>query len=157
MHYSIVRNIAVIFLLLFIILSILTSNIINSDEQPAIMILVFISATLGSIINQSNSTTALDSSSFSINEQLVYFAWKILVAIIFSLLLFYIFSSQLITGTMFPKFIGIEHQYQGTIDFLNQIKVQTNQDAAKLLVWSFIAGYAEKFVPNIIREIKSTD
>jgi hypothetical protein len=154
MHYSLVRNITVIALLLFIIFSVLASSIINTDDQPVIMILLFVAATLGSIVNQSNEDALPLDSSFTVFEQSVFFAWKILVAIVFSLLLFYIFSSQIITGNLFPEFKGLDLPYKGTIDFLNQVKVQTNEDAAKLLVWSFIAGYTERFVPNIIQQVK---
>jgi hypothetical protein len=37
---------------------------------------------------------------------------------------------------------------------LNDCKPQTNQDVAKMLVRAFVAGYLERFVPNIISRIQ---
>jgi hypothetical protein len=37
--------------------------------------------------------------------------------------------------------------------FVLIVDPKTYADAAKIVVWSFIAGYSEKFVPNLIARL----
>lgn len=75
-------------------------------------------------------------------------------------LLYTIFISELLTSDLFPAFTldPTDTARPGTVEFQDIIRVRANtvQDYAKLLVWSFIAGYSEKFVINIIGQFHST-
>ena len=65
----------------------------------------------------------------------------------------------LIGGDMFPHFVHIplkEGAYWNMETFLTAVKPESYKDVAKILVWSFIAGYSEKFVPNLIGQILKT-
>lgn len=76
-----------------------------------------------------------------------------MVAIVFAFVLYIIFMGGLVSGELFPKFVNDTSTYVNTTEFLTAVDPETYQDFAKILVWSFIAGYSETFVPNIITKI----
>ena len=78
---------------------------------------------------------------------------------IFSLVLMLMFLSEVLVGPMFPKFT---HQAIDSADAVNSILgwfsntvPKSGPDIAKLLFWSFVAGFSERFVPQIIRKTKA--
>lgn len=77
-----------------------------------------------------------------------------------AVVLYMIFISGLLTGDLFPGFTldPADTATPGSVVFKDIIQVRANtvQDYAKLLVWSFIAGYSEKFVINILGQFRST-
>ncbi|HEX6374010.1 MAG TPA: hypothetical protein VF006_34090 [Longimicrobium sp.] len=77
-----------------------------------------------------------------------------------AVVLYMIFISGLLAGDLFPAFTldPTDTATPGTVVFRDIIQVRANtvQDYAKLLVWSFIAGYSEKFVINIIGQFRNT-
>ena len=58
--------------------------------------------------------------------------------------------SGLLQGALFPKFTQTGTAYTGVGTFLNTIGPETNLDTAKALIWAFIAGFSERFIPNIL-------
>ena len=78
-----------------------------------------------------------------------------LTGAIFAALLLLIFMSGVVSGEIFPKFNLPPPKGHG-VDFLNFYQ---NTDAADgkafalALIWSFIAGFAERFVPNTINRL----
>lgn len=156
MRQAIIIPITVVLLLCLLVISIFTGSQELDSEQPAFGVFMFIAAMLGSVINQSQEKTVAGGNRLTIREQVIYFAWKILVALVFALFLYCAFMSEIITGAMFPKFTGLDGQYTGMYDYINSVSLATYREAAKMLIWAFIAGYAEKFVPNIIQQIKGS-
>ncbi len=71
---------------------------------------------------------------------------------IFAGLLFLIFASGVLSGDVFPKFVVSPPNPKG-VDF-NAFFFQTAPDSGKsyalVMVWSFIAGFLERFVPDTI-------
>ena len=87
-----------------------------------------------------------------------YLLWKILVAIVFALFLYVVFMSGIVTGSLFPQFRVTSEECREYIDmmkFMSKCLPNSNEDVAKMLTWAFVAGYAEKFVPNLINKISS--
>lgn len=67
----------------------------------------------------------------------------------------------LFTSNLFPKFDNLECLGAGTPDdvpldmsTLIKTKPQTTQDFAKILIWSILAGYSEKFVVGILTSLQ---
>ena len=84
---------------------------------------------------------------------ILYLAWKCAVASVFAVVISLVFISGVISGDIFPRFSG---GYQGYVDMRNwaiSIDPQANADMAKMLVWSFLAGFSEKLVPNLVTKI----
>ena len=88
--------------------------------------------------------------------------WSIFLApflgAIFAIVLYLLFVADLVSGGLFPKIItAMPHTgATGGIDF-EHFLTPTGPDGgaswAKLLVWSFIAGFAERLVPDILNKL----
>jgi hypothetical protein len=85
---------------------------------------------------------------------------------IFAGLLFVAFLGNIVEGQLFPKFAYPAFTqpmptHEDIRAFLSNIDPASGADLAKLIFWSFVAGFSERFVPQIIedkerdREIKS--
>ncbi len=80
---------------------------------------------------------------------------------VFALLLYCIFLSGMISGNLFPLFY-IPEPVNGIpdtafmIDIFTKTYPLTGQDLAKFLFWSFVAGFSERFVPQIINNVVSS-
>ena len=73
-------------------------------------------------------------------------------------LVYVLFISGLLAGNMFPTFVPDDQS--GKIQGLKEIfEVHCNaaSDYAKVLFWSFVAGFSEKFVTNIISQFESSE
>jgi hypothetical protein len=68
---------------------------------------------------------------------------------IFAVLLYLIFLGKLVSGVIFPENLTHFHLWWGQVH-LAAVPPPTPEDYAKLVVWSFIAGFAERFVPDTL-------
>lgn len=62
------------------------------------------------------------------------------------------FITDMLSGPLFPEFVNKEHEYNG-LKSVFQIQPQHTIDAAKALLWAFIAGFSEKMIPNILDKL----
>ena len=78
---------------------------------------------------------------------------------IFALLLYVLFLSGIIGGDLFPTFYIPEFSTPPTpaniIALLKETNPEQGPDLAKLIFWSFVAGFSERFMPQIIQNIVS--
>lgn len=79
---------------------------------------------------------------------------------IFSLVLYVGFLSEIIKGPLFPHFSYLPFSEpmptrEDLIKFLEQTYPASGPDVAKLLFWSFFAGFSERFVPQILEKSDS--
>jgi hypothetical protein len=63
--------------------------------------------------------------------------------------LFSVFAASLLKGDFFPDFFEAD-KWMGVSEFLNAASPKTGSEIAKLLIWSFIAGFSERFVPGVL-------
>ena len=82
-----------------------------------------------------------------------YLLWKAGVAIVFAMLLHLVFMAGLVQGSLFPEYSRSEEDFVDMANFVQIVDPKTYADAAKIVVWSFIAGYSERFVPNLIAQL----
>jgi hypothetical protein len=79
---------------------------------------------------------------------------------IFAVVLYLLIAAGLVNGDIFPN-IGVSPKdpdgTEGTVllEFLKLAKPVSSADFAKLLVWSFVAGFAERFVPDTLTRFAS--
>lgn len=83
----------------------------------------------------------------------LYLVWKASVAVAFACVLYLIFMGGLLRGGLFPEFRGAGTMFRDVESFVLLVHPASNADFAKLMVWSFIAGFSEKFVPNLISQL----
>jgi hypothetical protein len=73
---------------------------------------------------------------------------------IFALVLYLALLSQIVEGVLFPKFSIPEFSIPPTTDDMKRMFMETYPasgiDLAKLIFWSIVAGFSERFVPQII-------
>ncbi|MDR5904791.1 hypothetical protein [Franzmannia qiaohouensis] len=77
---------------------------------------------------------------------------------VFALVLYLVFLSGIVSGDLFPQFSFPAHDTRTSgDDFMLSIFRETypssGPDLAKLLFWSFVAGFSERFVPQLINNV----
>ena len=83
-----------------------------------------------------------------------------LIGAFFAYIVYLIFVGGLVQGSLFPDFQCISaetsspeencHNYKNYYSFGQNTRPATNKDMAKLLLWGFIAGFAEGLIPSLI-------
>lgn len=79
-----------------------------------------------------------------------------LMGMVFALVLFEIFISGAVSGNLFPKFIPLDPNKVDISSFQSFSVGSTPgspSDWAKLAVWGFIAGFAERLVPDVLSRL----
>jgi hypothetical protein len=78
---------------------------------------------------------------------------------IFAAILYMLFTGAFLTGNMFPEIATPAEKMKAGLPFgtfATSTGPATGIDFSKLLVWSFIAGFAERFVPDALSRIVAT-
>ena len=76
-----------------------------------------------------------------------------MVAGVFGFMLYSLFVSGIIQGSLFPAFNGLEGTFTTVSSLFKNVHPAKQLDAAKSLIWAFIAGFSEMMVPNILDKI----
>lgn len=84
-------------------------------------------------------------------ENASYYLWlSPLLGSIFAVTLTAMFVAGVLKGTLFPEFIKSDGGSQGLpfFHFTWNTLPRTSEDYGKLFVWAFLAGFAERLVPD---------
>ncbi len=162
---------AVLILLALVCMMLFNPNFFTVPYFKAPMIYVIIAGGIGGMIGVIRRIQGM--ASINMNGltyiDLKYDRLNILLAPVygatFSMVLFLLFTSGFLTGDMFPAIKTISdaditklpevvpnvpYVYAFMTDFVKNTYPASGADCAKLIVWSFIAGFAEKFVPDAL-------
>jgi hypothetical protein len=137
----------------------------TGEKILTILPVVILAGVLGSFVSALNriysSKNIFPVSNYSIllhksNRYLIaYASIPPLVGAISAAILYVIFASQIITSPFFPNFSC--ELYHGTCNkfqsFLSSWSPTNAQDFAKAIVWGFISGFSERFVPDILNKV----
>ena len=77
---------------------------------------------------------------------------------IFALVLYVLFLSGLLEGHLFPQFAINQFSNPPTTENIHTFLLtypSSGPDFAKLIFWSFVAGFSERFVPQIIQKLST--
>ncbi len=80
-----------------------------------------------------------------------------IVAGIFAWVLYGLFVTEIIKGPLFPEFRGTAAEYDSVRQVFTEVGPIRTLDAAKALLWAFVAGFSEKMVPNILDKLAKKD
>lgn len=125
----------------------------DETKHSFLVLLVFIAGLLGGFVSIQQRLPNIELEELKVLSN----SWFSIALIpinggIFALALMLMFIGNIIDGSLFPQYA--QKEIGGTEDFLKWLTEgypKTNVDIAKLLVWSFVAGFSERFVPQIIR------
>ena len=79
-----------------------------------------------------------------------------LVGAIAAVALYTLFASNLITGTVFPSFgsSGLPPSPEESFrHFIQNYRPKSDTEYAKSLIWGFIGGFSERFLPDILERM----
>lgn len=121
-----------------------------------LVIYIFIVGLLGGFVSIQQRLPKIELSELKILSE----SWVTILLIpinggIFALVLMMIFMSGFLEGTMFPKYIHpkIDHGelLKSFSSWASSTFPETGRDITKMLFWAFVAGFSERFVPQIIQ------
>lgn len=76
---------------------------------------------------------------------------------ILAVILYVLFLSELLTGQLFPHFVpDSPAQTDAGFSSLFMQHAENYQEYAKLVFWSFVAGFSERFVTDVISRFQGT-
>lgn len=121
--------------------------------------LIFVAGTVGGVVNNFRRLQKLsrtkEGQADAFSERMVTIQIYVspFVGGVFASVLYGIFMAGLINGPLFPTFQGSELEFTSFKDFAIKSMPSSNADMARAIVWSFIAGFCEGFVPNFISKL----
>lgn len=132
----------------------------SSEEASFIVLLVLTCGLIGGFVSIQQRLGNLS------DDELLHLAssWASILLVpiygaVFSLVLHIIFMTDIINGAFFPSYVLPEFSTPPTLEefksFFNAVLPASGQDTAKMLFWSFAAGFSERLVPGIVNQIEN--
>lgn len=120
---------------------------VNNDPEAPFIVLIFTFGAMGAVIRE---LVAIRSKQISDKSSLgsTASAWfSPIIGALLSLVLAALFLSGLVSGDLFPKFVNTEQEFESAKSvFQSGMNLKSNSDFYKMIAWSIIAGYSERFV-----------
>lgn len=155
-------------LLIFAGLSVVATTIVfaisyfpESNQRLMISWLVFECGIIGGFVSIQQRLKDIELEELKLLSE----SWATILVIplyggIFALVLYVLFLSGLIEGHLFPHFyipdFGDKPSTDNIKAFLTETYPSQGSDLAKLIFWSFVAGFSERFVPQVIHRVVNT-
>jgi hypothetical protein len=120
---------------------------------------IFVAGTVGGVVNNFRRLQKLpfakgrEADVFSERMVTIQIYVSPFVGGVFATVLYGIFMSGLVQGSLFPAFQSSTDPFTSFKDWAINSMPKENVDMAKAIVWSFIAGFSEGLVPNFISRI----
>lgn len=138
-------------LLLLVLLLFILFAILNWREAPATLPVVFAMGALGSFVSIQRRLKELSIADLELFVKSKGHRWLApLTGGIMAALLYCLFIAELLSGNLFPTFTEVSTETPSGFGILFQIASSDPKDYAKLVFWSFTAGFSERFVTDII-------
>jgi hypothetical protein len=134
-----------------------------SSAAPSITVIVIISGALGAVFSslirlynfQDLPAALMRRELKDLNNAYVfiYAIVPIVVGSIAAALVYVIMASGLVSGSLFPFFYCKSNQCASFQGLLEDWGPKETTDYAKAIVWGFISGFAERFVPDTLNRL----
>lgn len=142
--------------IVFVVMALIpiTEHFVGSPHYFDVLGMVFAAGATGAVLSLQRRLQSLPSYGESLSD-LVELSGRMTVRFtpiiggIFAIVLFLIFASGLASGALFPT-LPPKLSVSDFKSFIEHLQPETTIDWGKLLVWSFIAGFAERFVPDTL-------
>lgn len=144
--------------ILIVILIVMFAGIFFWKNTASTLPAVLIFGMLGSFISLQRRLKELSEEDLALIRGSRAFTWLAPVAgAVMAGILYLLFISELLSGDLFPSFSADPKLPDGTEGILVLFLIQGAGPAvyAKLLFWSFVAGFSERFVTDIIGQFTS--
>ncbi len=121
-----------------------------------VVMAIFFSGSVGAVVNNYFRLSKIASRAKALETDLTRpnITLQIWVSLFLSGILGFVayglFLSGMLQGELFPRFNGLDGEYKDLTQLLRMVLPKTNLDAAKALIWAFVAGFSERFVPNVL-------
>ena len=133
----------------------------GTSSMPFVMPIVLLAGVLGGFISIQQRLPSIDEEELKSITKNNYSIFLIpLNSGVFAIVLMLMFSGGIIQGELFPKYPEIDISSMDELYYWLKCGFpESGQDMAKLFFWSFVSGFNERFVPQIIRSAtnKSTE
>ena len=119
---------------------------VNNDEQAPFLVLILTLGATGAVVREHIERRGrLARGEADPAGRAVWFS-PILGALL-ALILASLFLAGLIAGDLFPTFLHTDQAFESARDVLRGgVTLKSNSDFYKMLAWSLVAGYSERFV-----------
>lgn len=124
----------------------------NSGNSVSLLLVVFLAGAAGGVISNYFRIRDLPAQNIGTNAIIQIYITP-LIAGLLSWVAYAICLSGLLQGSLFPVFAGGDVAYENLEQMFSVVRPNTTLDVAKVLLWSFIAGFFEKLIPNILDKI----
>jgi hypothetical protein len=123
------------------------------QQHSYLALLVFVSGLLGGFVSiQQRLPTIKLAELKSLSSSWLSITLAPINGGIFALVLMLMFIGNIIQGTLFPKYLSVDISNIETFrKWLVSAYPTSGVEVAKLLFWSFVAGFVERFVPQLIK------
>ena len=128
----------------------------NQPERTYLMLYVFAAGLMGGFVSLQQRLPGLTLGELRELSQ----SWFSVLMVpinggVFAIVLHLMFTAGLLEGAMFPKMVQPKFDETDLVAsfyfWLENTLPASGPDVAKLLFWSFVAGFSERFVPQIIQ------
>jgi len=130
----------------------------NGKPVPTPVVVLFVGF-VGGFVGLQRRLKALSAEDLTLlANSWVCIALSPLAGAILAELVYLLFISNLLAGKMFPAFVPDDQN--GPVQGLKavfEVHCPTASDYAKVLFWSFVAGFSERFATNIISQFDSSE
>ena len=136
--------------------------------QPPMLLLIMLSGMLGAFFSALTRLYSADQISIALISPiaaklngwhlLMYSFIPLMVGAIASVVLYWGFVSGLVEGGIFPKMAckdseGSKIDCKTLVEVLYQYGPKDAADYGKALIWAFVAGFSERFVPDLLQSL----
>lgn len=148
--------------LVVVMILILVMGYVSKTFSPPLLFLVILGGMLGAFFSALTRLYDVDQAGVALitptlqglggRYMLMYSAVPPVVGAIAAVVLHVVFVSKLVQGALFPVMACEDGQICKSLSQLMQNYLPlTPEDYGKALVWSFVAGFSERFVPDLLQ------
>jgi len=130
---------------------------INNDPDAPFLILILTFGALGGVFREYIEFRSRDFEKDKLKQrEASIICFSPLIGGFMALIFMSLLLSEVISGSIFPNFLHTESAFESAQSVLRGgVKLATNADFYKMIAWSLIAGYSEKFVLSKLNAIVS--